>query len=343
MKLAELAALLRCDLEGDGDVEIAGAASLEDATPGMITFAVNARRAAALAESHAAAAILPPGAPSHGKPALRSPLPQLVFARALRALHPAPKVRPGIHPTALVAPTAEVDPSATLGPFVVVEDGARVGAGSHVRAYSLVGKGVVLGRDCVIGSHVVLQARARLGDRVILHDGVVIGADGFGYTPDERGLPEKIPQIGTVVIEDDVEIGALSTIDRATTGATRIGRGVKIDNLCMIAHNCEVGDHTIIAAQSGLSGSTKVGRGVLMGGQVGTPGHLTIGDGARLAASSAPHGDIPAGATVSGRPAIPIAQWRRAVFLFGRLPELARRIRRLERAVGLRGDEEENP
>jgi UDP-3-O-[3-hydroxymyristoyl] glucosamine N-acyltransferase len=341
MKLAELAALLQCDLEGDGDVEIAGVASLEEAGPGTITFAVNARRAAALADSPAAAAILPPGAPSHGKPALRAPLPQLAFARALRALHPPPKVAPGAHPTALVAPTAQVSPSATLGPFVVVEDGARIGAGTQVRAYSLVGEGVVIGRDGVIGSHVVLQARARLGDRVILHDGVVIGADGFGYTPNERGLPEKIPQVGTVVIEDDVEIGALTAIDRSTTGATRISRGVKIDDLCMIAHNCEVGEYSIIAGQSGLSGSTRVGRGVLLGGQVGTPGHLVIGDGARLAASTAPHGDIPAGATVAGRPAWPIAVWRRAMVALERLPELFRRVRRLERAAGIGTEDEE--
>ncbi|OGP85734.1 MAG: UDP-3-O-(3-hydroxymyristoyl)glucosamine N-acyltransferase [Deltaproteobacteria bacterium RBG_13_65_10] len=335
MKLSELAALLRCELDGNGDVEILGVASLEDAAPGTITFAASAKRAAALAASPVAAVILAPGVSSAGKPALRTPLPQLAFARALRALQAAPGGAPGIHPTAVVASDARIDPSAGVGPFVVVEAGAAVGPGTQVRAFTLVGEGVVIGRDCVIGSHVVLQARARVGDRVILHDGVVIGTDGFGYTPDERGLPEKIPQVGTVVIEDDVEIGALSTIDRSTTGTTRIGRGVKIDNLCMVAHNCEVGDYTIIAAQSGLSGSTRVGRGVLMGGQVGIPGHLTIGDGARIAAGAAPHGDVPAGTTVAGRPAFAIAPWRRAVALFERLPELVRRIRRLERAAGI--------
>ena len=339
MKLKDLASIVRCDLEGDGEVEILSVAGLEDAGPGAVTYAVSAKRAAALAGSSASAAILPPGAPAHGLPALRTSFPQLAFARALRAFFPAASPVPGTHPTAVIAPSARIDPSASIGPFTVIEEGAVIGPGTEVRAFALVGAGVILGEACRIGSHVALRA-ARLGDRVVLHDGVMIGSDGFGYTPDEQGRMEKIPQVGTVEIDDDVEVGALTAIDRATTGVTRIGRGVKIDNLVMIAHNCEVGDFSIIAAQSGLSGSTRVGRGVLMGGQTGSPGHIHIGDGARLAANAAPHADVPAGETVAGRPAIPIARWRRAVALFDRLPELARRLRRLERAAGIKpGDD----
>jgi UDP-3-O-[3-hydroxymyristoyl] glucosamine N-acyltransferase len=296
---------------------------------------VNARRAGELPASAAAAVILPPGAPSHGKPALRTKLPQLAFARVLAIFHPPTKAPSGIHPTAVVDPSARVDPSASVGPLVVIEEGAAIGARTEVRAFALIAEGVRVGEDCVIGSHVVLRARARVGSRVILHDGVVVGADGFGYTPSERGLPEKIPQVGTVVIEDDVEIGALSTVDRATTGVTRIGRGVKIDNLVMIAHNCDVGDYSIIASQSGLSGSTKLGRGVLMGGQSGAAGHQSIGDGARVASRGAVAGDVAPGETVAGAPAFPIARWRRAVIALERLPELLHRVRRLERAAGL--------
>ncbi len=335
MKLGALARSLGCELEGDGEVEITAAASIEDAGAGAITFAVNARRAAELSASAAAAAILPPGAPSHGKPALRTMLPHLAFARALTILHPPAKPAPGIHPTALIDPSALVDPSASVAPYVVVEAGVVIGARTQVRAFALVAEGVRVGEDCVIGSHVVLRARALVGSRVILHDGVVVGADGFGYTPGEGGLPEKIPQVGTVVIEDDVEIGALSTVDRATTGATRIGRGVKIDNLVMVAHNCDVGDYSIIASQSGLSGSTKLGRGVLMGGQSGAAGHQSIGDGARIASRGAVAGDVAPGVTVAGAPAFPIARWRRAMIALERLPELIHRVRRLERAAGL--------
>jgi UDP-3-O-[3-hydroxymyristoyl] glucosamine N-acyltransferase len=334
MKLRELASLLRCDLEGDGDVEIADVDSLEHAGLGAVTFAVNAKRAGALAESRASAVILPPGVPSHGRPALRTPLPQLAFARALRAFHPDRRPVPGIHPTAVVAPSARIDPSAYVGPYVVIEEDARIGARTEVRPFALVAAGVVVGEDCRIGSHVTVRA-ARLGNRVVLHDGVMVGSDGFGYTPDERGLAEKIPQVGAVEIGDDVEVGALSAIDRGTTGVTRISRGVKIDNLVMVAHNCEVGDFSIIAAQSGLSGSTRLGRGVMMGGQTGSPGHLTIGDGARVAARGAPHDDVPAGTTVGGAPAMPITVWRRAMIALERLPELLRRVRRLERAAGI--------
>ena len=340
MKLKDLASLLGCELEGDGDTEITGVDSIEGAAAGAVTFAVSAKKAAALAESRASAVILPPGAPSHGRPALRTPLPQLAFARALRAFHPEHPPAPGVHPAAAVAASARVDPSASVGPYAVIEEDARIGARTQVRPFALVAAGVVVGEDCRIGSHVVLRA-ARLGNRVALHDGVMIGSDGFGYTPDERGLVEKIPQVGTVEIGDDVEVGALSAIDRATTGITRIGRGVKIDNFVMIAHNCEVGDFSLIAGQTGLSGSTRLGRGVLLGGQVGSPGHITIGDGARLAASSAPSGNIPAGATVSGRPAWPIATWRRAMVALERLPDLFRRVRRLERAVGIGREDEE--
>jgi UDP-3-O-[3-hydroxymyristoyl] glucosamine N-acyltransferase len=219
-----------------------------------------------------------------------------------------------------------------VGPYAVIEEDARIGARTEVRPFALVAAGVVVGEDCRIGSHVVLRA-ARLGNRVILHDGVMIGSDGFGYTPDERGLAEKIPQVGTVGIGDDVEVGALSAIDRATTGVTRIGRGVKIDNFVMIAHNCEVGDFSLIAGQSGLSGSTRLGRGVLMGGQTGTPGHLTIGDGAIATAQSGIPGTVEPGTVVSGSPAIDNRGWRKSSAVFAKLPELQRRLRELERKV----------
>jgi UDP-3-O-[3-hydroxymyristoyl] glucosamine N-acyltransferase len=337
MKLSKLASLLGCEVEGDGEVEISGVDSIEAAGPGMITYAVDARRAKGLGECGASAAILPPGLPSHGKPTIRTQLPQLAFARALGAFHPPTRPSPGIHPQAVVDPNARIDPSAHIGPYSVVEGSAQIGARTQIGPFSFVGEGVRIGDDCVIRSHVSLQAQARLGNRVILHSGVVIGADGFGYTADEEGITQKIPQVGTVVIEDDVEIGALTAIDRSTLGATRIGKGVKIDNQCQVAHNCDIGDYSIITAQCGLAGGTRLGRGVIMGGASGSTGNNFIGDGARLASLAGVVGDVPAGEAVAGQPAIPLAAHKRAIIGLRRLPELLKRVRELERAVNPRG------
>ncbi len=334
MKLEELASLLGCDLEGDGQLEIQGVDSLDRAGPGKITFAVDRKRASEVEKSAASAVILPPGVNAHGKPTLRTKHPQLAFARALQAFHPVLPPQPGVHALASIDPTAHVDPTARIGPYVIIEKNARIGARSAIDAFTFVGQDVSVGDDCRIAEHVGLRARATIGNRVIIHGGASIGSDGFGFTPDEKGGVEKVPQVGTVVIEDDVEIGALTAIDRATVGATRIRKSAKIDNLCQIAHNCDIGEYAILTGQCGLAGSVRIGKGVIMGGGAGVLDGGQIGDGARIASLAGVVGDVPAGEAYGGAPAMPLVTYRRAMIALRKLPDMLQRLRRLERAAG---------
>ncbi len=333
--LAELAARLGRAVEGDASFRVRGVASLADAGPDQLGFARSKANAAALLASKAGALIAPPGLDCGGRPVIRSPLASLDFARATAFLHPALRAPAGVHPSAVVAPDASVDPTAVVGPLAYVGARSRIGAGSVVHARASVLEDVRVGRDCVLHAGSVVREGCLLGDRVILQPGAVIGGDGFGYEFNERGEHEKIPQIGNVVLEDDVEIGANSTVDRARLGSTRIGRGVKIDNLVQVAHNVEIGAHSALVAQVGIAGGTKLGERVFFMAQSGAAGQLKIGDGVFVGARGGVLEDLPAGTRWWGFPAQPERAWHRISALLTRLPELMRRVRRIEKKLGV--------
>jgi len=327
--LKELAERLECRLEGDGNLQIRGLRPPGEAGQDDLTFLADAGHFAALAGSSAGALLLGEALPPADRPALRARNPQLCFARALALFHPAPQTPPGIHATAVVAPDAVIEDGASVGPLCVVEGGSRIGAGSVLVAQVYVGAGVRVGSGCRIYPQVVLREGVQIGDRVILHSGAVIGADGFGYAQ-EGARYVKIPQVGRVVLEDDVEIGANTAIDRATLQETRIGRGTKIDNLVQIGHNVSVGEDTIIVSQVGISGSARIGSRVTLAGQVGIVDHVTVGEGAVVGAQAGVPKDVPPGAVVLGAPAIPHLEFKRQLIAIARLPELRKTVQALE-------------
>jgi UDP-3-O-[3-hydroxymyristoyl] glucosamine N-acyltransferase len=338
MKLAALAAELGCELRGDGTIEIGAVRGLEDAGPGDLTFLANPKYAAQLVSTRASAIILPARAPDVPLASLRTANPYLAFARALALFHQPRRPVPGVHPTAVIAPSARLGEPASVGAYAVIGEDVAIGPGATIFPHVTIYPGVRIGADFVAHAGVVVREDVRIGDRVVLHPGVVLGADGFGFVPMPEGAV-KIPQTGTVVIEDDVEIGANTTIDRATLGATVVRRRAKLDNLVMVGHGCEVGPDSFLAAQVGLAGSTKLGRGVQMGGQAGAAGHLTIGDGVQIVAQSGVPSSVPPGQVIGGYPAVEVTRWRRASAALLRLPELLHRVRRLERAARLATEE----
>lgn len=343
MRLSELAAKLGCELRGNGDLEVDGVAPIEHAGPGDVTFVANVRYARYLATTRATAVILSADAPEVSIASLRCEDPYAAFARAIDLFYQPIEAPPGIHPTALIDPSARIGPGASVGPYAVISAGVRIGCDARIGPHVVLYPEVLVGDRFVAHAHVVVRERVQIGDDVILHAGAVIGSDGFGYVTAGEGEIRKITQAGNVVLEDHVEVGANTTIDRATIGSTVVRRGTKIDNLVMIAHGCEIGESSLIAAQVGLSGSTKVGRCVRLGGQVGAAGHLTIGDGAQVAAQSGIANSVPAGAVVGGSPAADIARWRRAAVAVLELPDLVRRVRRLEKVLRSRGSEPGKP
>jgi UDP-3-O-[3-hydroxymyristoyl] glucosamine N-acyltransferase len=330
VKLRELAARLECRLDGDGEVDIRRVAPIEAAGPGDITFLSNAKYAKHVASTHASAIILREDGTRAPCPVLRARDPYLAFARAVGVLVPQPPPTPGVHPLAYVAPGATVDPSASIGPFVAIGEQASIGARTVIHAQATVGAGTRVGADCVIHAQVSLRERVTLGDRVVVQDGAVVGSDGFGFVRLGDGSYEKIPQRAAVVIEDDVEVGANTTIDRPAVGETRIKRGAKIDNLVQIAHGVVVGRHTALASQVGVSGSTVIGDRVMLGGQVGVGGHLTLGDGSTAVGQSGVTNSLGEGEHVAGYPAIEQRAWRRSSVIVKHLPELKRRVDALE-------------
>jgi UDP-3-O-[3-hydroxymyristoyl] glucosamine N-acyltransferase len=333
MTLKELAARLGCPVEGDGDTEIAGVASPETAVPGDLIFVASAKFLRHLDTTRASAVILAPGIAHSRLPVLRSAHPQMTFVKAIAVLRPPPLPAPGVHPTAVIDPTARLGAGASIGPLCVVGANAAIGAESVLHPHVTVYDDVEVGPGCVLHSGVQLRQGVRLGARVILHNGVVVGADGFAYLRAEDGTQVKIPQLGTVIIEDDVEVGANSTIDRAALGATIVRRGAKIDNLVIVAHNVEIGENAILVAQAGVAGSAKVGRGAILSGQAGVPDHVTIGDGAIVAAKSGVTGHVPAGAIVSGSPHLDIMVWRKFWAAAPRLYDLLKEFKRLQARV----------
>jgi UDP-3-O-[3-hydroxymyristoyl] glucosamine N-acyltransferase len=335
MELRELAeALGGRSVDGDDTFVVTGVASLDDAGPADLGFVRDDAIAATLGGRDVGALIAPAGLEVGGRPAIRSANPSLDFARATGLLHPAPRPAPGVHPRAFVDETATIDPSAAIGPLASVGAGSKVGARTVIHANASVGDQVEIGADCLLHLGCAVREGTRIGDRVILQPGCVIGGDGFGYEFDEKGEHAKVPQVGHVVLEDDVEVGANSTIDRARLGTTRIGRGSKIDNLVMIAHNVDVGAHSVFISQVGIAGSTKIGERVFFMAQSGAGGHLSIGDGVFVGARGGVIEDLEAGSRVWGFPSLPERTWHRSQSIFGRLSDLVRRVRRLEKKLG---------
>jgi len=330
--LGELARLVEGELTGDPATPIRGLASLEQAGPGDLSFVTGPKHRAAAEQSAASAFLAPLDLELPGKAIVRVGHPIAAVARLLRVFHPEPAPIPGVHPTAVVAESAEVAADATVMAYVVVAAGSVVAAGAVLHPHVVVGPRCRVGESSVLHAHVVLREDVEVGRRVVIHAGSVLGADGFGYLFD-GARHQKIPQVGRVVVEDDVEIGANVAIDRAMLGETVIGRGTKIDNLVQIGHNTVVGADTIIVAQTGISGSCRVGSRVVLAGQVGVADHVTIGDGAQIGAQSGVHRDVAPGATMLGAPALPAAEARRSMAAFPRLPEVLRAVRQLSRRI----------
>lgn len=317
---------------GDGSIALAGFAPASSARAGDLTFA-ETEEFFAQAEKSAASAILVDGDfASATKTLIRVPKARIGFARALALFFPDPAYPPGIHPTAVIDPTAQIDPAAHVGPLCVVEAHAKIAARAVLRGQNHIGPRCVIGEDCLLFPHVTLYSGTQLGQRVRLHAGAVIGSDGFGYVLDQ-GAHRKVPQVGNVVIQDDVEIGANVTIDRGALGPTVIGKGTKIDNLVQVAHNVRVGEHCLLVSQVGIAGSTKLGDYVTLAGQVGLAGHLKLGSRVTVAAQSGVMHDIPDGQTWLGAPAQPDRQTKRQMLAIQRLPELLRRVSELERLL----------
>jgi UDP-3-O-[3-hydroxymyristoyl] glucosamine N-acyltransferase len=334
MKLSELAQTIGLPLRGDGAIEILAPAPIETAGPGMITFATGPKYAAALRASTAAAAIAPAAIADDARcPILISTNPAFDFARVLEVFFPPYRPALGIHPTACIDSTARIGADSFVGAYCVIGADVEIGRNAVIHPHVTVYAGVRIGNDFTCHSQASIRERVTIGDRVTILNGAVIGADGFGFV-EHDGILLKVPQVGSVAIGDDVEIGANTTVDRATMGATVIGRGVKLDNLIQVGHNCAIGEYSRMAAQSGLAGSVRVGRWCQFGGQSGFADHAKIGDRARVIAQAGVHNDLPDDALVGGAPAIDLRIFRRMVAVEPRLPEIARRLRALENHLG---------
>ncbi|HEY6000407.1 MAG TPA: UDP-3-O-(3-hydroxymyristoyl)glucosamine N-acyltransferase, partial [bacterium] len=311
---------------------LTGAAGLAEAGPGDLTFVEDARHLQTAAAGRAEAVLLPPGLELPGRNVIRLSNPRLAFAAALELFHPRRHAVPGVHPTAVVEPGAVVDPTASVGALCYVGAGARIGARAELRAQSHVGAGAAIGEDALLHPGAIVLERVSVGARAILHAGSVVGADGFGYVFD-GAAHRKIPQIGTVEIGEDVEVGAGATIDRATVGITRIGRGTKIDNLVQVGHNVQIGEHAILVAQVGIGGSASIGAGAVLAGQAGVGDHAVVGPGARVGGQAAVLRHVAPGATVAGFGPQPHGEFLRSQAVFEQLPQLRRRVAELEKRL----------
>jgi UDP-3-O-[3-hydroxymyristoyl] glucosamine N-acyltransferase len=331
--LGDLAAQLGCQLDGDGQLEVARVAPVEDAGPGDLTFLANPKYTSELERTRATAAIVGFDITRAPCALLRTRNPYLAFARATGLLFPQERPAPGVHSTAIVAADATLGDAVSIGPYVVIESGARIGARCVLRAHAVVGRAAVVGDDCVLHARVSIRERVVIGARCVFQDGAVIGSDGFGFAHRDDGTHEKIPQVAGVVIEDDVEVGANTTIDRPAVGETRVKRGTKIDNLVQIAHGVVVGTNSLLAAQVGIAGSSVLGDSVMLGGQVGVTGHVTVGDRAKASAKTGITGNVPADAFITGYPHMDNLEWRKSYAVFRKLPEMRRQLAELERRL----------
>jgi UDP-3-O-[3-hydroxymyristoyl] glucosamine N-acyltransferase len=333
MKLKDIAERLGCQLQGDGSIDIHRVAGLDEAAPGDLTFLSNPKYQPRLRSTRASAIILSDAAPPIEIPSLRVADPYLAFAQAVDLFYSSPEQEPGIHPTAVIGRTARLGQNPRIGPFCFVQDGVEVGDNAVLHSHVSIYRGARIGADFVAHSHVSVREHSVIGDRVCLQNGVVIGSDGFGFARRGDGSYRKITQAGKVILEDDVEVQANATIDRAAIGETRIRRGAKIDNLVQVGHGSSVGENSLLCAQVGLAGSTKVGSNVILTGQVGVAGHCTIGDNVVATAQTGIPSDVEPGVTVSGYPAMDNKRWLKCSVLFNKLPEINKSLQKLQRTL----------
>jgi UDP-3-O-[3-hydroxymyristoyl] glucosamine N-acyltransferase len=331
--LGELAHLLDCPFKGNESLLLSGVASLERAQNGDLVFLSHSKYRELLDKTSASAAIIPLDEKIEKIPVIRSKNPYLSFIKAVEFFYKPYRPEPGIHPQAYISSSASLGKDISIGAFTFIGENVEIGDGSIIFPLTAVFPGVKIGKHTTIHSHVSIREDVSIGDRVIIHSGTVLGSDGLGFAQAENGTHVKIPQKGSVIIEDDVEIGANSTIDRAALDNTIIKKGTKIDNLVQIAHSVEIGENNILAAQTGIAGSTKTGKNVLMGGQVGIIDHLTIGDSSIIAAQSGVGKDLAPGSVVGGSPHLDIKTWRKACAAFPRIYDLLKEIKLLTKRV----------
>lgn len=333
VKVREIAAVLGCELMGNGELEITGLAPMEQAGPSELTFLANPKYAHKVKHTKAGAILTAEPVRDLPITSVVSKNPYLDFARALEMFYQPPRPCPGIHPMASVAATAEIGENASIGAFAVVGERVKIGRNAVLHPHVVIYEGVEIGDDFYAHAHATVREFCRIGNRVTLGNGVVVGGDGFGFAHKPDGSHYKIVQSGITVIEDDVEIQSLTSVDRATIGESRVKRGAKIDSLVQIGHACVVGEDNIICAQVGLAGSSVLGRNVVLTGQVGVSGHLTIHDNVVVYAQSGIGGDVKEGSTVAGSPAFDAREWRRAVTAFPKLADLMKTVRELRRRL----------
>jgi UDP-3-O-[3-hydroxymyristoyl] glucosamine N-acyltransferase len=333
MKLGELASRLGAELRGDAEVEVTGVRGIEDAGPTEITFVANPRYASLARTTHAAAVLVEPEFQEIPGATLRIKNPYHAFSRALGFFYQPPVYAPGIHPTAVIDPTAEIGAGAHIGAYVVVGPQVRLGPNATLLPHVVLYPGVEVGSNFFAHAHSIVRENCILGDHVTLENGAIIGADGFGFAKNEAGHWEKIPQSGPVRMGSRVDVQANACIDRATVGTTEIGDGTKIDNLVQVGHGSRVGKNTLLCGQVGVAGSSVIGNNVILAGQSAVAGHCSLGDGVILTAQSAVSHDVPPGKMISGSPGFDNRIWLRAVTIFQRLPELLKRLDRLEKQV----------
>jgi len=342
--LQQLADLVGGSVVGDPHLPIRGLNGIEHAGPGQITFVLDARQLPLPAQCQAAACIVPRDAGPQAIPTIVTPQPSVAAAQIHTYLLATPFTAQGIHPSAIIGNDCTVPAAVSIGPLVSLGDGVVLGERVTIHPGAVIGSGTVIGDDSIIHARVVVAERCTIGKRVILHHGAVIGSDGFGFATDGRGQHYKKPQVGTVRIDDDVEIGANTCVDRAAFGVTWIKSGARIDNLVMVVHNVVIGENSILVAQTGIAGSTTLGRNVVLGAKAGVAGHLHLGDQVMAAAMSGIHNNQPAGAKIGGAPAFEVRSWGRATAAFSRLPEMVKELRRLrkevDRLTGLLGSTE---
>jgi len=341
MKLLELAQKIGGSLEGDGQIEVFGVAGICEAEAGEVSFIANPKYAVEAAKTRAAAVIVSEDWTAEcSAPLIRTSNPDAAFAKAAMLFYtPVPLPKEGVHPSAVVAEDAEMGEGVRIGPLCVVESGVKIGADTIISAQCYIGHQAQIGKSSKLYPQVSVREAAVIGNRTIIHNGTVVGSDGFGYSVDEKGVRTKVPQVGIVQIGDDVEIGANVTIDRARFGKTKIGNGVKIDNLVQIAHNVVIGDHAVIVAQCAIAGSTTLGEKVIIAGQVGIAGHLTVGAGAILGARATVFKNVPPGEYILGNPGMSAAKYKRQQAGVALLPKLKKRLIALEKKIALLQEE----